>query len=161
MDEARENSVVVASLSLLGMVVALACVLTIGAIAVLVFLEVGKPAPIVTLVDSLALNLKSARTIDVAGDGRICRSCGVVEQVRELDPAVSRHEFSTVAGGGVEGIAVILGALGGKFRLDQSPIYEVAVRMQDGSVRVLRTAMPPACKPGDRVRVVMGRIAPV
>ena len=117
-------------------------------------------AGITPIVDSVALNLRSAGTTTVAGEGRLCNACGVVEQVRELDPAVSRHEFSTVAGGGIEGFAVILGALGGKFRLDQSPIYEVAVRMRDGSVRILRVAMPPAWKSGDRVRVVMGRIRP-
>lgn len=49
MEQARENSVVVVSLSLLCVVVALACALTIGAISVLVLLEVGKQAPIVSL----------------------------------------------------------------------------------------------------------------
>jgi hypothetical protein len=133
----------IATILLLGCLISAACV-----------------AGIMPMVDSLALTLNSVRATETARTDHICTVCGIVENVQELDPAVSRQEFSTVAGGGIEGIAVILGALGGNIRLDPVKIHEVAVRMQDGSVRLLRTATSPTCKPGDRVRVVMGRIVP-
>src|ERR1700704_6274070 len=39
--------------------------------------------------------------------------------------------------------------------------YEVSVRLQDGSVKILPAAAPPALKSGDKVRVVNGRLEPV
>jgi hypothetical protein len=113
------------------------------------------------MVDSLALRLMSGGTAGIAGTERSCNSCGIIQQVRELDTAVPRHEGSTVAGGGIEGIAVILGALGGKLRWGPGEIYEVEVRMQDGSVRTFRSATPWSWKPGNRVKVIMGKIEPV
>lgn len=94
------------------------------------------------------------------GADRRCGNCGVVEEVRALDPRIARHEFSTIAGGGIEGIAVALAALGGKLRIEPSSIHQVVVRMDDGSIRILRTATPPRCRPGERVKVVMARIVP-
>ncbi len=113
------------------------------------------------MVDSLALNLMSGKVAGVAGTGLACNACGVIEEVRTLEAAVPRHEVSTVAGGGTEGIAVILGALGGKLRPGPGEIYQVEVRMRDGSVRAFRSAAPSAWKPGDRVKVIMGKIEPV
>jgi hypothetical protein len=118
-------------------------------------------ASVAILVDSLALIVMPGRAADLASAGRACNACGIIEEVREFHSAASRHEVSTVAGGGVEGIAVILGTLGGKLRLDPVKIYEVAVRMQDGSVRNFHSATPPPWKAGDRVKVVMGAIRPV
>ncbi|HLX79254.1 MAG TPA: hypothetical protein VKS43_01590 [Burkholderiales bacterium] len=113
------------------------------------------------MVDSLALRLMSSGgTVGVAATGRTCNSCGIIQQVRELDAAVPRHEVSTVAGGGTEGIAVILGALGGKLRRGPGEVYEIEVRMRDGSVRTFRSATPSSWKPGDQVKVIMGKIEP-
>lgn len=116
---------------------------------------------ITPMVDFLALNLVSGRVAGAAATERTCNACGIVEDVRAVEAAIPRHEVSTVAGGGAEGIAVILGALSGKIRLGPGDIYEVEVHMQDGSVRIFRSATPSVWKPGARVKVVMGRIVPV
>jgi hypothetical protein len=56
--------------------------------------------------------------------------------------------------------SAILGALGGKLRWGPGEIYEVEVRMRDGSVRTFRSATPSSWKPGNRVKGIMGKIEP-
>lgn len=87
-----------------------------------------------------------------------CGNCGVIEEVRELGTAASRQEGVAQAGGRAGIVMIILGALGGNFRLDPEKIYQVEVRMQDGSVRTFQSTTAPARKPGDRVKIVRGRI---
>jgi len=88
-----------------------------------------------------------------------CGNCGVIENVRELRAAAARQEGAPHAAGGRAGIVmIILAALGGNFRIDPAKIYEVEVRMQDGSVRTIQSTTAPARRSGDRVRVVSGRI---
>ena len=99
-----------------------------------------------------------AEATRTAGAGTACHVCGVVEDVREIGPAVPKHSISTVAGGGVEGIAVLLGALSGKMTIQPSTTYEVEVLMRDGSVRVLQSKTPLNLKPGDQVKVRKGAI---
>jgi|SRR3954454_15241186 hypothetical protein len=93
--------------------------------------------------------------------GVACNSCGVVEDMREVPHLASKHVGSTVTGGGVASVAVFLRVLGGHgMASDPHALYEISVRLQDGSVRVLQSSAPPAWKRGDRVRIVMGRIQP-
>jgi hypothetical protein len=87
-----------------------------------------------------------------------CGNCGVVEDVREFRTAASRQEGVPQAGGRAGIVMIILGALGGDFRIGPEKFYEVEVRMQDGSVRTIQSATAPTRKPGDRVKVVRGRI---
>ena len=117
---------------------------------------VGLP-PIVTVVAGALQRSSLAATVR---GGSACNICGIVEQVREVKPA-PRHDVSTVAGGGTEGIAVLLGALSGRMTIHAATVYEVAVRLQDGSLRVLQSGAPPQWKPGDHVKVVMGRVEPM
>jgi len=45
-------------------------------------------------------------------------------------------------------------------RVKTSKSYEITIRFEDGSTRVLTEANPPAWRPGDRVRVVDGQVRP-
>src|SRR5512132_2891048 len=87
-----------------------------------------------------------------------CRNCGVVEDVREASLGTPKYGVSTVSG---EGLAMFLGLLSGTVGAGPVKIYEVAVRLQDGSVRVIREGGAPAAKRGDHVRVVTGRVEPI
>lgn len=90
--------------------------------------------------------------------GLACPSCGVVEDVHEVALGNLNHDVSTVSG---DGLAMLVALLSGKLGVRPLKIYEVEVRLQDGSTRIIREASLPAWKPGDRVRVVMGRVRPV
>lgn len=87
-----------------------------------------------------------------------CGACGVVEAVRELEPAPELQ----LRGTREEGAVLLLAALGGVPgpRARQAKIYETTVRHDDGSLRVLREASAPHWQRGDRVRVIKGRVAP-
>lgn len=95
-----------------------------------------------------------------AADG--CRYCGVVEQVREIDERSTRYGVSTVSGGRDEMIVMLLSALSGTPDTSgETKIYEVSVRMDNGSVRAVRGGRMPDWKLGDRVKVVKGRVEPL
>jgi len=91
-------------------------------------------------------------------EGR-CDYCGVVEKVREISNTGPRYAASTIAGGRDQVIVMLLGALAGTRAATVSArIYEVSVRMDDGSIRAVRDAGMPQWKTGDRVKVVKGRV---
>ncbi len=95
-----------------------------------------------------------------AADG--CRYCGVIEQVREIKSRATRYGVSTVSGGRDEMIVMLLGALSGTPDISsQTKIYEVSVRMDNGSIRAVRGSRVPDWKLGDRVKVVKGRVEPL
>jgi hypothetical protein len=87
-----------------------------------------------------------------------CGVCGVVERVREVEPAARQ----ALEGSRAEGAVNLLAALGGASRPNARParIYETSVIHDDGSVRVLRDTGAPQWKSGDRVRVIRGRVEP-
>ena len=98
-----------------------------------------------------------AESVRLASTGPACRVCGIVYDVRMVDPA-ARRDISTVAGGSLQTIAALLGAISGGMTLHRAATYEVAVHMSDGSVRVLQSNTPPAWKQGDHVKIMKGRI---
>lgn len=87
-----------------------------------------------------------------------CGACGVVESVRELPPPAAE----SLEGSKAEGTIALIAALGRATPLDpaQRRLYETTVVHDDGVVRVLRDSRSPTWQPGDRVRVLMGRVAP-
>ncbi len=112
----------------------------------------GIPPIVDTVVRSLAQSkVGTARAL-------ACGVCGVVENVREVTLGAPKHEVSTVSG---EGFAMFFGLLRGELDTNAVKIYEVEVHLEDGSVRVIRESTRPAWKPGDRVKVVTGRIESV
>lgn len=91
-----------------------------------------------------------------------CHYCGVVEQVREIKSRAPRFGVSTVSGGRDEMIVMLLSALSGApVAPGRTKIYEVSVRMDNGSIRAVRGGQLPDWKFGDRVKLVKGRVEPL
>ena len=86
-----------------------------------------------------------------------CRICGVVERVSEIAPPPSQPLEGSLAEGAVTMLAALGGAAPGRL---PARIYETAVMHDDGSVRVVQDTGMPQWKPGDRVRVIKGRVEP-
>ncbi len=115
-----------------------------------------------------------------------CRTCGVVETIRQVPVPVkdnSDHLVGTIAGGVAGGVVgnqfgggsgktalTVLGAVGGalagreverNIRQQQTVThYELTVRMNDGSTRQFRSAQPFAFASGDHVRVENNQLLP-
>ena len=107
-----------------------------------------------------------------------CADCGVIESTREVQ-AQGEGSGLGAAGGAIVGgllghqvgggrgqeLATVVGAVGGAVGGNQieksmksSKSYEIVVRFEDGSSRVIQQAAAPAWRTGDRVRVVDGVI---
>jgi outer membrane lipoprotein SlyB len=107
-----------------------------------------------------------------------CAECGVIESVREIETRGEGSGIGAVGGavvGGVLGhqvgggrgqdIATVVGAVGGAVagneiekRVKSSKSYEITVRFEDGSSRVINEASAPSWRTGDRVKVINGVI---
>ena len=107
----------------------------------------------------------------------ICAACGVVQSVHELDSKGAGGSGVGVVGGAVVGgvlgnqvgqgdgrkIATVVGAVGGAVlgneiekRVKTTKSYEITVRFEDGSSRVITEADATTWRSGDRVKVVNG-----
>ncbi len=121
-----------------------------------------------------------------AAQAQACRTCGVVETIRQVQVPVkdnSDHLVGTIAGGVAGGVVgnqfgggsgktalTVLGAVGGalagreverNIRQQQTVThYELTVRMNDGSTRQFRSAQPFAFASGDHVRVENNQLLP-
>jgi hypothetical protein len=94
-----------------------------------------------------------------SGAGSACRPCGIVEQVRKIENPRPRDDASTVVGSRDETILMLLVALGGAtLQPPPASLYEVSVRMADGSLRAIRGYRAPRWQPGDPVKVVKGEL---
>jgi hypothetical protein len=101
----------------------------------------------------------SGKTQTAAAAEIACRYCGVVEQVQEIDNKAPKIGRGTVSGGREEMMVMLLSALSGPPEAPaRSSIYEVSVRMEDGSVRAFRSGQAPEWSAGDRVKVIKGKI---
>jgi outer membrane lipoprotein SlyB len=107
-----------------------------------------------------------------------CAECGVVESVREIATKGEGSGLGAVGGavvGGVIGhqvgsgrgqdIATVVGAVGGAVagnevekRAKSGKSYEITVRFEDGSSRVVHEANATSWRTGDRVKVINGVI---
>ena len=107
-----------------------------------------------------------------------CAECGVVELVREIETKGEGSGIGAVGGavvGGVLGhqvgggsgqkIATVVGAVGGAVagnevekRVKSNKTYDITVRLDDGSSRVISEANAPTWRAGDKVKVVNGVI---
>lgn len=93
------------------------------------------------------------------GAGSACRACGVVEQIRKIEYPRPRDDASTVVASRDESIVMLLVALGGAtLAPPPASLYEVSVRMADGSLRAIRGYHAPRWQPGDLVKVVKGEL---
>ena len=108
----------------------------------------------------------------------MCVQCGIVENVREVRQEGDTTGLGTVAGGLLGGIlgrqlgedgstlGMLLGMAGGayagnKFEQYRNKIsqYEVTVRMDDGTTRMLTFDSRPVWQVGERVRFGSGGLA--
>ncbi|MBK1679488.1 glycine zipper 2TM domain-containing protein [Rhodocyclus tenuis] len=109
----------------------------------------------------------------------ICLDCGTVESVREIGQEAQGSGLGAVTGGVLGGVighqigngrgrdvATVVGALGGAFagnatekNLRSTRQYQIIVRLEDGSARVLTQNQAPSWQIGDHVRVTNGQIS--
>jgi len=107
-----------------------------------------------------------------------CAECGVVELVREIETKGEGSGVGAVGGAVVGGVlghqvgsgrgqdaATVVGAVGGAVAGHQiekyaksTKSYEITVRFEDGSSRVIHEASAPSWRTGDRVKVTNGVI---
>jgi outer membrane lipoprotein SlyB len=107
-----------------------------------------------------------------------CAECGVIESVREIETKGEGSGLGAVGGaavGGVLGhqvgggsgqkIATVVGAVGGAVagnevekRVKSGKSYDITVRFEDGSSRVISEATAPSWRAGDRVKVINGAL---
>lgn len=128
----------------------------------------------------LAQASDSAPPLPVRGLPVVCKDCGVIESVNEIEKDGEGSGLGAVAGGVVGAVAgkqvgggrgrtvmSVLGAVGGAYAGHQIEknarkvkSYNVTIRFDDGSTRTLSQSTPPAWHAGDRVRLVNGIIQP-
>ena len=107
-----------------------------------------------------------------------CAECGVIESVREIDAKGKGSGLGAVGGavvGGLLGnqvgggrgqdVMTVVGAVGGAVagnevekRVKSTRSYEITVRLNDGSSRVISEANAPSWRTGDKVKIVNGVI---
>ena len=92
-----------------------------------------------------------------------CKVCGRVERVREIERASPAP--LPLNGDQSESIVMMIAALGGRVAGPSQALsfrtFETAVRLDDGSIRIMRDSSEPPWKTGDRVRVMRGRVEPM
>jgi outer membrane lipoprotein SlyB len=108
----------------------------------------------------------------------VCAECGVIESVREVDAKGKGSGVGAVGGAVVGGLLgnqmgaghgkqamTVLGAVGGAVagnevekRVKTTKSYDITVRLNDGSSRVISEAGQPTWRIGDKVKVVNGAI---
>ncbi len=84
-----------------------------------------------------------------------CAECGVIESVRAIDAKAEGSGIDPVGG------AVVGGAAAGnevEKRVKATRSYEITVRFDDGSRRVISEAETPTWHSGDKVKVIDGVI---
>jgi len=103
-----------------------------------------------------------------------CAECGVIESVRQVEQRGEGSGLGAVGGAVVGGLLgnqvggghgkelmTAVGAVGGAVagnqvekQMKSTTSYEITVRFDDGSSRVISTANAPAWRPGDKVKVI-------
>ncbi len=118
------------------------------------------------------------RRAEKAAPAKVCGNCGVITAIRAIEQPGEATGLGAVAGG-VAGALVgsqigqgrgttaaeIAGAAGGAYAGHQieksyrkTTRYEIDVRMQDGTRRVISQSTPPALNVGDKVRIINGQL---
>lgn len=126
-------------------------------IALISLVVVGCIAAIPPIFDSVSRAIVQAR-VNAAPMSFACRSCGEIEDVREVTLGAANRNVSTVSG---EGFAMFIALLSNKLGNEPVNVMEISVKLQDGSLRVFHESMSSGWHPGDRVKITMGRIKPL
>ena len=110
----------------------------------------------------------------------VCRECGIVESVREVRQEGEGSGLGAVGGGVIGGllgnqigggrgktVGAVVGAVGGALAGNEveknvraTRHFEIAVRFDDGNVRVFTQTQAPGLQRGERARMVNGQLMP-
>jgi outer membrane lipoprotein SlyB len=110
-----------------------------------------------------------------------CKECGTIAAIREIDKPGKASGFGAVAGGVLGAVVgnslggrnhrtagTVVGAAGGAVaghmiekKAREGKTFEIGVHFDDGSARSFHQDAHPSWKPGDRVRLVNGALAPL
>lgn len=110
----------------------------------------------------------------------LCNECGIVDAVQIVEQEGQGSGLGAVAGGVVGGLvgnqfghgtgrtlATVAGAAGGAYaghqvekKVKSGKTWNVKLLMDNGSMRTVTQDTEPSFKPGDRVKVVDGKLAP-
>lgn len=135
--------------------------------------RVPKPAPAPAAAATPATTTVPAAPMPAPPPAPICRDCGTVTAIREVQTPGSANGVGAIAGGVVGGVignqvgkgsgrdaARILGAIGGAVaghqiekRARTTTRYDIDVRMDDGQLRTISRSTPPELRIGDAVRL--------
>jgi outer membrane lipoprotein SlyB len=126
---------------------------------------------------ALALSFIHAGNAAAQSKEKKCTNCGRVQQIKVSESSDWKKYAAPVGGAVVGGLIgnqfgggsgktalTVVGALGGAFTghavegKTRDKIYEVAVRMDDGSVRTVTYKSQPPLREGDRVRLRDGQL---
>jgi outer membrane lipoprotein SlyB len=138
----------------------------------------GKPAEASLAAKPARSVAKAAPAVAKTPVAAICSECGVVQSVNEIDTKGKGSGIGAVGGavvGGVAGnqvghgdgrkIATVIGAVGGAVvgneiekHVKSGKSYEITVRFEDGSSRVVTEHEATAWRAGDKVKVLEGVI---
>jgi uncharacterized protein YcfJ len=108
----------------------------------------------------------------------ICRECGVIDGIHEIEKTGQGSGGGAVAGGIVGGVAghqmgsgrgrdlmTVVGVVGGALagnaiekKAKTTKEYEILVKFEDGSTKIITMQSAPAWRVGDKVKVVNGVI---
>jgi outer membrane lipoprotein SlyB len=111
----------------------------------------------------------------------VCKECGTIATLREIDKPGKASGIGAVAGGVLGGVlgrslggpshrtaGTVVGAAGGAVaghliekKAREGKTFEIGVHFDDGSARTFHQETHPSWKPGDRVRLVNGALAPL
>ncbi|GIL05213.1 MAG: hypothetical protein BroJett031_17330 [Betaproteobacteria bacterium] len=135
--------------------------------------RVAKPAPAPVAAATPATTTVPAAPMPPPPAAPVCRDCGTVTAIREVQTPGSANGVGAIAGGVVGGVignqigkgsgrdaARILGAIGGAVAGHQiekhartTTRYDIEVRMDDGQLRTISRSTPPELRIGDAVRL--------
>lgn len=138
-----------------------------------------QPAPVAQNNDGGYVEPNSPPPVQAAP---VCGNCGVISSINQIERATGEANGVGAVGGAVLGgilghqvgggsgrdIATVLGALGGgvaghnvEKRVRTEKVYEIRVRMDDGSTRTITQKDPSGWQSGQRVQVSNGSLSPL
>jgi len=142
---------------------ALACVLVLAVLA----LTGGNGTSAIAAVASAVLPVRDPAGLRVRGSRPYkCLECGVIVSTREITPnapgaanavpARASGVPATPGTRGVRGVRGVHGAESGQSNAAKSRVFEITIRLQDGSRQVITDANSATWRHGDRVTLIAG-----